>query len=476
MSGTGEAPVIVVGGGLAGLAAAEALARCGRRVVLLERRRTLGGRATSYLDPGSGETIDFCQHVGLGCCTNFLDLMERLGLADRFRRDRTMYFFGRDGAARKLEPSRLLPAPLHFATALDRLGYLSAADRRAIRWGLLQLVRNRFTHCVDDGGLCMADWLRAAGQSDAAIRGFWEVVLVSALGETLDRVGVAPAQKVFRDAFFSNRGAGDVLVPLASLSELFSLATAALQSRGVEVLAATAAQQILFREGRAIGVRLADGRELAAATVVSAVPWRRFPELIPEAEQPRLTSVAAARRLEASPITGVHLWYDRPLTRLPHAVLVDRVSQWVFNRGDLEESCDGPQRRLYYHQVVVSASRELAALPQEEAIRIIDSELKEVWPESRTAELVRWKLVTEREAVFTVAPGSDAWRPAQATEAPGLFVAGDWTATGWPATMEGAVRSGRLAAEAAIAAEGRAESLLVADLPVAPLAKLLLKT
>ncbi|MDZ4818918.1 MAG: hydroxysqualene dehydroxylase HpnE [Planctomycetota bacterium] len=477
--------VAIVGGGLAGLAAAVALAGegaagvLGRRleILLFESRRQIGGRATSFLDKESGEAIDHCQHVSLGCCTNLADFCQRTGLADLFRRDRTMHFVGSDGRISQLTGSRWLPAPLHLLPSLLCLKHLTFSERLRIVWGLHRLVRA--TKVDSANGQNMQQWLTTHGQTSRCIELFWLPIIVSALSEVPDRVSVPVARKVFVDGLMRARSAYEMLVPRVPLSELYGeRLTGWLQAHGVQVQAGSAVRTIRAAEQGGLELELAGSvpganddapqRESYDA-VICALPWREIGSIFSPDLAARLPFHGNLERFKSAPISGVHLWLDRALTDLPHAVLPGRLSQWVFNRSS---------GNTYYYQVVISASHELAGRAKEDVVAQVFAELREAFPAATDAQLLRWRIVTERAAVFAPLPGMEELRPAQETPVPGLFLAGDWTATGWPATMEGAVRSGYLAAEALLAQFGSSKSvgtrILADDLPVARLARWLL--
>jgi len=447
--------VAVVGGGLAGLAAAQALAEAGVPVELHEARRRLGGRASSWRDPAGGELVDFCQHVGMACCTNWLEFCRRAGLADLLRRDREITFFGPDGGRSVLRAAGFLPAPLHLAPALLRMNVLSLGDR----WGVVRAMTRLMRRPVDDGHpQTVGDWLAENRQSPAAIERFWGPVLISALGESLDKASLKYARKVFVDGFLSNRRAYEIDVPTVPLGELYGdRLTDSLRRSGVDVRLESPAAGVTRAEGGGIALRQADGTLRQPAAVVVALPWRKAADALTEFRS-AWPAVDTWREIGSAPISGVHLWFDRALTDLPHAVLVGTLAQWLFVRGT---AGDG----TVYHQVVVSASYDLAAMDREAVVERIESELRQAFPAAREATLVRSKIVTEPEAVFSVRPGLDRVRPSQTTPIPGLFLAGDWTATGWPATMESAVRSGYLAAEAVLASFGVTRRFVVDDLP-----------
>jgi len=455
--------VAVVGGGLAGLAAAVGLCQHGLAVELFEARRRLGGRAGSFRDPPSGELIDHCQHVAMGCCTNLADFCRRLDIADRFRRQRRLHFIGPAATVHRLAAAPLLPAPLHLLPGLMRLGYLGLADRLRIVRTMRRLAGQADTPRHDNQTI--GSWLRRQGESDQATRRFWSVVLVSTLSETLDRASLTAARKVFVDGFLGSRRAYELLVPQLALETIYDeLVAGWLTRQNVAVHRGTRVCSIDGNARRAATLVLADGSRRPFDFFVAAVPWRRVRGLFPEAMLRAMPALERVRHIEPAPITAVHLWFDRPLMTLPNAVLVGRLSQWIFAPGRQPADSAGSELGHYY-QIVISGSRELAGCDRQDLVGRVRDELAAIWPAARRARLLHWRAVTNPAAVFSARPGADRYRPAQATPIRNLMLAGDWTATGWPATMESAVRSGYLAAEAILKALGRPRRLLAADLP-----------
>jgi len=264
-------------------------------------------------------------------------------------------------------------------------------------------------------------------------------------------------------------------IPLVPLGELYGTRLESwLGAKGVDVRLATGVRSIdLDDEGAACGVTLRSGEAIPADFVVVSVPFDRVPALIPEDARDRLPALAGLARMAASPITGVHLWFDRPVFPMDHAVLVGRLVQWVFNHSALQGRTAGEGEGQYL-QLVISAAYDLLPMDKAAIRDAALADLAALWPASKEAKLLRWWVVTEHGATFAVRPGIDALRPPQRTPVEGLFLAGDWTATGWPATMEGAVRSGNLAAEEILHDLGRPEPLLKPGLPDGRLARLLL--
>jgi squalene-associated FAD-dependent desaturase len=382
-----------------------------------------------------------------------------------------LHFIGPDGRRSDFRPTPWLPAPLHLAPALLRLKYLTLRDKLAIARAMLRLVRGT---AKKGSGLIVLDWLRDERQSDRSIERFWKIVLESALAESLDRASLAAARKVFLDGFLGHSAACHVLVPRVSLGELYDQVAARLAEAGVQICLEASVKRIEQSVTNSkLAVHVATRPEDAVSRaefdfVILAVPWDQCAGLIAPELLGRLPHLAAAR-FQAAPITSVHLWFDRPITTLAHAVLVGRLSQWVFRRTDFqsvrnESDQPGRIRNPSYYQVVISASHALSVQPREAIRDQVLADLAAVFPAARIATLRRWQIIHDQDAVFSCRPGSDDLRPPQATPIPNLFLAGDWTRTGWPATMEGAVRSGYLAAEALLSRLGRPEQLLVPDL------------
>jgi squalene-associated FAD-dependent desaturase len=347
---------------------------------------------------------------------------------------------------------------------------LNWRDKWCIGRALLRLMRFQALPTTS-----VQEWLDRQRQTPAAIERFWKVVLVSALADSLDRVSLMAARKVFVDGFLAHRHAADVYIPRVSLGEIYDERIAKwLASRGVTIRLSTPVRSIRSREPAGITIE-SESETIAADAVVVAVPWRQLSALLNEQLAAAVPGLSTLSSLGSSPISSVHLWTDRPIMNLPHAVLVDRLSQWVFARTDRSEV----NHRHYYH-VVISASRELAGRPKEAVTGEVWQDLQAVFPAAREAILLSSRLITQREAVFS-SPVDGAGRLPQRTQNPALVLAGDWTDTDWPATMEGAVRSGYLAAEQVLVNlksqqdKREAQHILQPDLPRGWLARWLLR-
>ena len=465
-----EPHVAVVGGGLAGLAAAASLVDRGLRVSLLESRPRLGGRASSFQDPATGELVDNCQHVSMACCTNLADFCQKVGVAHLFRRVPDFVFLSPEGKLSRLAASSL-PAPLHLAGSFLRANYLTGFERLRVAYGVARLKSSK----GDRPSEPFESWLRRNGQTTRTIERYWGTVLVSALNERLDRMDVGHARKVFLDGFLRTREGYQMEVPLAPLGEIYGVRLERwLAEKGVEVRLTTGVRSVeVDEEGHLLGLKLRSGEEVEADFVVLASPFDRVSGLLPAGLKGRIPGLDGLDRFQASPITGVHLWFDRPVCPHEHVVTVGRLVQWVFDHSAIQGRST-PDGRGQYLQVVISASYDLLALDKAAILAAVLADLSAIWPGAKDAQLLRSWVVTEHGATFAVRPGIDAIRPTQRTPIDGLFLAGDWTATGWPATMEGAVRSGYLAAEGILEDLASPETLLRPDLPTGWLARWLL--
>ncbi len=435
--------VLIAGGGLAGLAAALRLREAGLRVTLLEARTRLGGRASSFEDPADGRLIDNCQHVLMGCCTNLLDFYRRLGVTDRIAwHDR--YHFLTSGGRRETLAIAPLPAPLHFAPSMLTFRSYSLREKVALARGMNALIRASQKDCESQ---TFAQWLARHRQPRRLIDRFWNPVIVSACNLPVSRVSAAPAIQVFRQGFLANRIAPRLGLATCPLAELYAPAAS-----HIDDLRLRARVELILGSDRVEGVRLRGSDEpLTADAYLCALPFEAMETVLDPALIERDPQLAAPARLQHSPILGVHLWFDRPLSALPHAALPDHQVQWLFFH-DAGRSV----------HAVISAADEWMPRSHDEILARVLRDLYDVLPDAVEADLLDSRIVKERRATFAPTPGSAALRPGPRTAVDNLFLAGDYCETGWPATMEGAVRSGYRAAAAILGLEDRA--LLAPDL------------
>jgi squalene-associated FAD-dependent desaturase len=496
--------VAVVGGGLAGLAAGCALADTSFQVTLFERRPYLGGRASSYEHPGTGEVVDNCQHVLLGCCTNLVEFYKRLGVESKIRWYDRLTFLEPGGRASTIAPSAL-PAPFHTAPSFLGAACLSLRDKLSISTAMATLA----PAIPPDTGESFMTWLRHHRQTERAIERFWKTILISALNEDLDRMSVPCAAQVIRESFLKSAAAGRMGIPTVPLTELYSAAGDYIRARGGETCLRSGVE--CFRADPAGARVYLAGKEVSFDFVVFAVPFDVLLRMLPQVREAEPLR-GKLLHFETSPITGIHLWFDRQITDLDHAVLLDRTIQWMFHKSKLlgragsssdsrrdmnatVENVGGPVRTSEglvekregpdfsraasdpaqrgalapggsYVELVVSSSKTLVEKSKSEITELALNELREFFPAARDAQLLKSTVIKEVNATYSPRPGIDGFRPNSETVWPRVFLAGDWTATGWPATMEGAVRSGYIAAELVARAAGlRDTEFLVSDLP-----------
>jgi len=453
--------VTVIGGGVAGMSAACALAEAGLRVQFVERRGYLGGRASSYLHPGVHEVIDNCQHVLFGCCTNLVGFYKRVGVADRIYWTSEMTMIEPGGRRSKLGPSKLgsweLPAPLHGLPKLLSAHAFSLTDKFALARAFTALARPVPAYSRESLGA----WLKRHGQTQGALERFWRLVIASALNADIDSIAMPYAAKVIRELFMNSAFAGSMGMSTVPLSELYQGVAPLVEKGGGSVHLNTFIEGASWDEESAQWTIRTRTGELRSNFLVVALPFEATAQLLPQMPVTEGAQELAAKieQHEHWPICSVHLWFDREITELDHAVLLDREIHWMYNQSRLQVGRGG-----HYIELVVSATRAFAALPRDEAIKQALAELAEFFPRVREAKLEKVALVKEVRATFGVPPGIDAARPTAISPWPHCFLAGDWSATGWPSTMESAARSGHLAAEALCLLIGETRTFLEPDL------------
>jgi len=442
---------VVIGGGLAGITSAIGLREAGFEVTLLEARPRLGGAATSF--PRGALVIDNGQHVFLRCCTAYQDLLARLGVAGLVRLQQrfdvsVLAPAACDGATAEPGPAvrsaRLcrtgLPGPLHLMRALAGYPLLAPAERLRVARAALGLRRvDPAGNGVDD--VRFGDWLAARGQTDRVRRLLWDLFIVSALNIAGDEASLALAATVIKTALLGGRDAADIGTATVPLGELHDQAArAALARLGVRVLLSARAEAVLRAPGGAFAVHLPEHPpELAPADgLVLAVP----PDQAGALAGPLLSEAQHWSGLGGSPIVNVHVVYDRPVTDLPFAAVVNSPVQWVFDKT-VQAGVRGGQ----YLAVSLSAADDYIDMPVARLRELFLPALEQVFPSAEAATITDFFVTRERRATFRQAPGTAALRPGSATGVPGLVLAGAWTDTGWPDTMEGAVRSGHTAVQ-----------------------------
>jgi squalene-associated FAD-dependent desaturase len=453
--------VVIAGGGLAGIAAALRLVEFGVEVTLLETRRKLGGRATSFTDPRTGDVLDNCQHVVLGCCTNYLDLLGRLGVAGLIQWHSRQYWLEAGGACTVLKPCGVLPAPLHYSMSMLVGELLTQRQQRALARACLAILRAERGEFDE---ITFGEYLRGLDQPEDLIARFWSPIVVSACNCDVSRVSAMAALHVFQEGFLANARAGIMGVPRVPLVRLYDRAFEALERAGGRVLLGESVERI---EGRRVVTSA--GVEHAADRVICALPFERVARTLDPAVAAADPRIGPLERFTHSPILGVHVTFDRPVLEHPHAVLVERPTQWLFRKIEPAEAAVGGRQTLH---AVISAADDWMSLTEDQIGARVLEDVRACVPAARGAGVVRVRSVKEKRATFAPLPGLASIRP-PSTPPPdladaGVILAGDYTSTGWPATMEGATRSGYAAAAVALGLPEHA--LFVPDLKPSALA------
>jgi squalene-associated FAD-dependent desaturase len=458
--------VIVVGAGAAGLSAAAALTGAGKRVTVLERKPYVGGRACSYEHPALGEVVD-SQHVLLGCCTNLIDLCEQAGSGDKIRWYDEQTFLEPNGNSSTIKSSDL-PAPLHFAPSFATMSTLGLKDKIGMARGLLEFFRG---YPAEDNE-SMQQWLQRTRQTERSIRHFWNPILMATLNDHAAHCSTRYAGKVFHELFLKSSTGGRLGIPTVPLSEFYQSIARLIEARGGTVQLRTSVEAITQEQDGRWRVNVADGTYSADA-IVLALPFEQTQKLLPTVglnDRYAGSALSTRDQLELklarqvhSPFTSILLWFDREITDLDHAWLLDTKIEWFFHKSRIRRYA--PEKGSYV-ELVIAGSRAQLSMTREEILSSALRELKMFFPEVERAKLLKSGILKEARATFSVVPGLDKFRPGTQTDWPGFFLAGDWTATEWPATMEGAVRSGRLAAGAAV---GDSAQSMASEIPASGL-------
>ena len=441
----------IIGAGLAGLAAGLELADRGHTVELLERRPWAGGATYSFHDGETGAAVDNGQHIFMQCTTAYRAFLERLGTLQHTQRQERLHVPVFDSTGRRSDVwAANLPFGLHLAPALLRYRHLSWRQKAqvvravlAVRW-LRRGERARLEH------LTFAEWLREHGQAPDTIRELWDFLVIPTLNCRAGEASAGQALFVIEEGFLRSPRSAALGVPAVGLSALHvEPAVRAIEARGGAVSLRAGVERLEVVDGRVAALVLRGGARRVFDACVSALPPWRLPPLLPERLRGEGT-LGALARFEPAPILNLHLWFDRPVADFAFAAFIHSEVQWVFNRSRLGRDDETEGQHLV---LSISAPGDLFALDKEALRARLLPQLRAALPAAREATLVRYLAVKEPEATFVPAPALA--RPGPRTPLANLFLAGAWTDTGWPATLESAVRSG-LAAAATLDAEAGA--------------------
>jgi zeta-carotene desaturase len=435
--------VLVIGGGFAGLAAGVALAEAGRRVRLLEQKPYLGGRARSFLDSATGSVVDNGQHIFMGCYHATIRFLSTIGTLDRvrFQQRLTLHFLERNGRLTVLQ-CPALPSPWHLLLGVLRSSSFAFKEKLEV----LRLGRSlQRAKAMDPGTekLSVREWLTRLGQSERLQGNFWDLLCVAALNEDPSVASAALFERVLRLALFTSSQDSRIGIPGVGLSEVYvDAATAYIRTRGGRVECGRSVAGLLVSEGRCRGARLSSGEEIEADRVLSAVPSFQLAGLLPGEMLRFEPFFAPVVSLRPAPIISINLWFDRAITELDFVGLRGATFQWLFNKSKIfggGESCVS---------LVLSGARRHIGRSKEELLATALRELGGLFPEAQKAKLHHALVIKERFATFSPTWEAEQLRPTARTPVRGLYLAGDWTATGLPATIESAVQSGYTAAAA----------------------------
>ncbi len=438
--------IIIIGGGIAGFSAATALAAAGARVCVVEARPTSGGRASSHRDPATGEIVDNGQHILMGCYRESFRFLRRIGTADLVRVQARLAVPMVDGAGvRSTLSCPPLPAPWHLLGGVLDWDALGWADRLsvfrigpAIRTAQRHL-RGKTTNLAASPDETVENWLIRNGQTARLRDLLWEPLALAAMNQPAHEAGATAFVRVLADAFGSNAGDSAIALPRVPLGQLWADPSRRfVEARGGTVIT-NALARVSLDGGRVTGIVTRGGERLRAGAVISTVPWHAVPTLFEHVPAPLLDLVNNARRMKSYPIVTVNLWFDRPVLDVPFVGLPGREMQWVFDKRAV---FDGAATHL---SLVSSGASRLVPMTNEQVVAIAMRELEAAIPEVTRARLRHAGVIRERNSTFSVAPGEPP-RPACLTALPGFYLAGDWTDTALPGTIESAAMSGHTAA------------------------------
>lgn len=445
---------VVIGAGWAGLSCAVELADKGYRVTLLEQSKRLGGRASSFKDEKTGDVIDNGQHLFMGCYTSTIDYLKKIGSLPQlmFQKDLSVDFADKTAQIFTLKCGSW-PAPLHLASGLWGLKSLTLSDKLAMFkvYRAIQSPSSGHFNRNSPKGKTVEQWLMSLGQSERARRNFWDLITIATLNEQSSVAEAEPLAVVLKEAFFSDIEKSQIGISSVGLSDLCGpKAEDYLKSRGGSVRLNTLASKIVMDGDSVREIQLRDGAALKADLYVSAMPFHTLRNVLDPAERDG-AFFAPMKNLTNAPIFSVTLWFDRPITDRQFVGLLDTETQWVFNKNKIYAGSSG--RKDGSVTCVISGAQKFLETSNEDLLKLCLSELNACFPESRNATLTHSLIQREKNATLSPKVGYSKHRLPQRTPWRNLFLCGDWTDTGLPATIESAVRSGVLAAEAADSAE-----------------------
>ncbi len=459
-----EAPIAVIGGGLAGLSAALDLVDAGRRVALFERRPFAGGKAYSFEDPNHDVILDNGQHITMRCCTEFQSFLERIGCADivRYQDHLEVAVIDPDSRGHHVslisskQPGALsrlglplVPAPLHMIPSLVTYEHLSTSEKARLAFAFEPIRRMSELERLALDRQSFETWLLDHHQTERLIERFWDLIVLPTCNDRCADVSATQAIQVFQEGFSSDARAADIGLFTCGLGQVADAAVECLRQRGARVELNANVSAILTTGGDTAAIRYGRGEQVDVSGVVIALPPKAAFNLVPAAWRRREPFWRLSQH-EVSPIVNVHMQWDRPVMRRDFVAVLDPDAQFIFHRSQIHDWPTPP----HWISVSLSGAHDLVDLPQQEIVARVARAVRRALRRTAGAELLATRVVKEAEATFRPKPGMNAHRVRPRTSIRNLVLAGAWTATGWPATMESAVRSGRAAAQVLLEDQG----------------------
>ncbi|MDI6802218.1 MAG: hydroxysqualene dehydroxylase HpnE [Bacteroidota bacterium] len=443
------ADVIVIGGGLSGLAAAIKLSLSGAKVVLLEQKSILGGRTYSFTDSKTGDEVDNGQHILVGAYHKTLKYLELIGTKHFLKRQSKprLYFHHQQKGLHIFEISNL-PKPFDITAAMLNYKILSFRERnKLLRVGLeLKRWNEKFERKLSQ--LSVDSWLDSLNQSDEAKRSFWNPIVISVMNETPSRASALLFARSLRNTFLDKKIDADVLIPTVGQTKLYvEQAVELLKKNKSEVITNAKVKSIIVSDGAAVGVEAV--KKIKSKYIISSVPYYNVAQLIPKNYLNHIM-FNELNLFESSPIVSINLWFDKNVIDIEFVGLINRNLQWIFNRRRISEDTTKPEN---YISAVISAARDEIKLTKDELVKMAVGELKEVFPDCRNAQLTNAIVIKEKRATYSATNEVESIRPNPTTPIKNFYLAGDWTNTGLPATIEGAIQSGFKCAELVISSK-----------------------
>jgi zeta-carotene desaturase len=437
---------VIIGGGVAGLAAAVDLTKQGYRVLLVEQRPFIGGRTYSFQDPVTGDEVDNGQHLMMGCYHSTLRYLHLIGAEQTVTLQKNLQIVFKQGTRNSAFTALNLPAPFHVIGGLLNLRHLPLKNRiELLKVGLDLVFRNPETSRYLQSQT-VAQWLEAKGQPGQNRKYLWDILAVGTLNDDTQKTNAALFVKVLQETFFGKSTNASILFPRAGLSTIFvAKAVEFLKGNGSEVLLNTGITGMSISKGRIDGIALSNGEHLSPTVVISAVPYFGLSKIFTPSQRREIGIERLLEQFESSPILTVHAWFDTHFMTEEFIALLDSPFHWIFNKSLLNRD---RKSHVLYLSGIISAAHDFISLPKEKLLRLFCSELQKVYPAAGTLRPVHSLVIKEKRATFS--PRVGLKRPGNRTRLSNLFLAGDWTDTSLPATIEGAIKSGFTCANLAV--------------------------